>query len=155
LVKAGVARATARRIHAGQLTRSGDPLMEHLERVAAAVPASLRGMAYLHDVLERGDRAVEELHELALTDTELATLTLLRRRPDETYRVYVMRMARAHGRPGRIARAVKLADLDDHLRHRPFKRSPAYAWARDQILASQLAHGETQVTSNTPARRVA
>lgn len=150
MVKAGVARATARRIHAGQLTRLGEPLIEHVERVAGAVPADVRGIAYLHDVLERTDRALEELRELALTDTELAILALLARRPPETYRAYVMRIARADGHPGRIARAIKLADLDDHLRHRPFKRSPAYAWARDQILASQRAHWETRAPSSAP-----
>jgi hypothetical protein len=155
LVKAEVSRAVARRIHSGQLTRLGEPLMEHVERVAVAVPANVRGIAYLHDVLERSDRALEELRELGLTDTELATLTLLTRRPHETYRVYVMRIARANGKPGRIARAIKLADLDDHLCHRPFKRAPAYGWARERILASQLAHGETRAPSSAPARRVA
>lgn len=129
--------------------------MEHVERVAGAVPANLRGIAYLHDVLERTDRAVEELRELALTDTELAILALLTRRPPETYRAFVMRIARADGHSGRIARAIKLADLDDHLRHRPFKRAPAYAWARDQIVAAQLARWETRAPSVAPARRVA
>ena len=155
MVKAGVARATARRIHTGQLTRSGEPLMEHVERVAGAVPANLRGIAYLHDVLERTDRAFEELRELSLTDTELAALTLLTRRPHESYRTYVMRIARANGRPGEIARIIKLADLDDHVRQRPFKRAPAYAWARDQILAAQVAHWEARAPSSGTARRVA
>lgn len=141
-VKAEVARAAARRIHTGQLSRSGEPLIEHVERVARALPAELRGLAYLHDMLERADGAVEELRELGLNEIELEVLWLLTRRPDETYKVYVMRIARAAGSPGRIARVVKLADLDDHLRQRRVKRSPNYAWASARILASQAAHGE-------------
>src|SRR5207248_5424142 len=104
LVNTEVARAAARRMHAGQLTRSGEPLIEHVERVAGAVPAELRGLAYLHDVLERADGAVEELLELRLSEIELTVLSLLTRRPDETYQAYVMRIARADGNPGRLPR---------------------------------------------------
>ena len=155
LVKAEIARAAARRMHAGQLTRSGEPLIDHVERVAGAVPAEIRGLAYLHDVLERADGAIEELRELGLGEIELAVLSLLTRRPDETYKAYVMRIARADGTPGHIARTVKLADLDDHLRQRPIKRSPDYAWGRERILASQLANGEMPRAWNAPKRSVA
>lgn len=155
LVNTEVARAAARRMHAGQLTRSGEPLIEHVERVAGAVPAELRGLAYLHDVLERADGAVEELLELRLSEIELTVLSLLTRRPDETYQAYVMRIARADGNPGRLARAVKLADLDDHLRRRRVERSPDYAWARERILASQLANEEIWHAWTAPKRSVA
>jgi hypothetical protein len=36
---------------------------------------------------------MEELRELGLNEIELAVLILLTRRPDETYRAYVMRIA--------------------------------------------------------------
>lgn len=137
-----VARAAARRIHAGYVCRSGEALIEHVERVAAAVPEDVRALAYLHDVLERSDGVIEELCELGVDDMELVVLSLLTRRPDETYKTYIMRIARAEGHPGCIARVVKLADLDDHLRQRRVPRSPNYAWARERILASQLTHAE-------------
>lgn len=149
------AGATARRIHAHHVCRSGEALIEHVERVAASVPEDVRALAYLHDVLERGDEAMEDLRELGLDDIELTVLSLLTRRPDERYMAYIMRIARAEGDPGRIARTVKLADLDDHLRQRPVRRSPDYAWGRERILASQLAHGETPRASNTRYRSVA
>lgn len=98
---------------------------------------------------------MEDLRELGLDDIELTVLSLLTRRPDERYMAYIMRIARAEGDPGRIARTVKLADLDDHLRQRPVRRSPDYAWGRERILASQLAHGETPRASNTRYRSVA
>ena len=155
-VDSEIARATARRIHAGQHTRSGELLIEHVERVACAVPADVRAIAYLHDVLEWADGAMEEIRELGLGDTELTALALLTRRPRETYRAYILRIARARGAPGAIARAIKMADLDDHLRQRRIDRSPDYAWGREQIQSSQLAHGETPSShSRTEHRRVA
>lgn len=67
--------------------------------------------------------AIEGLAEVAgdrsrLNNHESAVLALLNRRPKESYRRYVMRIAQVHGEPGRIARTIKLADLDDHLRQR-------------------------------------
>lgn len=139
MVNANVAGGVARRIHAGQVSRSGEPLIEHVERVARAVPADVRALAYLHDVLDRADGAVdEELRELEMSDEDRRVLALLTRRPEESFRVYVMRIARADGRVGRIARTIKLADLDDHVRQRRVgARARDYAWARRQIAASQ------------------
>jgi len=147
------ARAAARRIHAGQFARSGEPLMEHVERVASAVPADVRAIAYLHDVLEWSNGAMEEVRELGLGETELTALALLTRRSRETYKAYIMRIARARGAPGTIARAIKMADLNDHLRQRRIERSPDYAWAREQIQASQLADDEIRRSARRAERR--
>jgi hypothetical protein len=142
-VKADVARGAAHRLHGRQLGRSGEPLIEHVERVARAVPREARALAYLHDVLEHAGGAGEELHELGLSEDDVAVLVLLTRARSESYRVYVMRIVRADGRAGRIARMIKLADLDDHLRHRRSRGgAPNYAWARAQIAAAQSANGE-------------
>ena len=150
---AAVARSVARRIHAGQLTRSGEPVIDHVERVAHSVPACARPMAYLHDVLERADGGAEELLELGLTDEESSVLALLTRARNESYRAYVMRIARADGQPGEIARTIKLADLDDHLRHhRNGSRTPNYAWARQKLVASQRTNrGTPAATSPSPS----
>jgi hypothetical protein len=143
VVNTEVARGVARRIHRGQVTRLGEPVIEHVERVAGAVPAEARALAYLHDVLERADADGEELLELGLSDDERSVLALLTRRPDEPYRAHVMRIARADGTVGRIARTIKVADLDDHLRHRQVAAgAPSYAWARETITAYQRANGE-------------
>ena len=149
-----IARAVARRVHTGQFDRRGDPLIEHVERVAQAVPSDVRALAYLHDILERGGPS--ELSELALTDEEWDVLGLLTRRQSESYKLYVLRIARAPGRPGAIARAIKLADLDDHLRHRQHRaQAPNYTWARRQVRASQRARGEGVGGGDEAQRRVA
>ena len=133
----------ARRVHAGQLSRAGEPLIDHVQRVAEAVPAEGRAIAYLHDVLERVEHPGELLRTLGLNHHESSVLALLTRRPKESYWRYVMRIARAHGETGRMARTIKLADLDDHLRQRrAAPRAPDYAWAKRTIVLSQRANGE-------------
>jgi hypothetical protein len=124
----------ARSAHAGQRTRSGRPLIDHVERVAAAVPADARATALLHDVLERTPVPVERLRHDGLDGRELAALALLTRAPGESYEVYVLRLARAPGAAGRLARTVKLADLDDHLREPHTAGAPPYRWARRRVL---------------------
>jgi (p)ppGpp synthase/HD superfamily hydrolase len=142
-VEANDARVIARRVHAGQLSRAGEPLIDHVQRVAEAVPVEARALAYLHDVLERAEHPCEQLRRLGLNNHESCVLALLTRRPKESYKRYVMRIARAPGEPGRIARTIKLADLDDHLRQRRVAaRAPDYAWARQTIVLSRRANRE-------------
>ena len=152
VVDANVACGLARRSHAGQLNRFGEPIVDHLERVALAVPVEARTLAYLHDVLERASTTVEELRTNGVTEAEYAVLQLLTHRPDETYEAYVLRIARARGRDGRLARVVKLADLDDHLSHAQIPpQAPNYACARRQILTAQEHHREWLPAERTPA----
>src|SRR5882724_8932588 len=51
------ARDIALRIHAGQRSRFGEPLVEHLARIASAVPADAVVVAWLHDAIERAPDA--------------------------------------------------------------------------------------------------
>ena len=53
--------------HTGRRDRFGEPLIEHVERVAATVPDDARATAYLHDVLEHSDTTVDELEGEGLT----------------------------------------------------------------------------------------
>ena len=46
------ARALAERLHAAQRDRDGTPLIDHVRRVAAAVPRDARAVAWLHEALE-------------------------------------------------------------------------------------------------------
>jgi hypothetical protein len=129
------ARSIAHYSHHGQRTRLGDSLIEHVERVAAAVPSDARAVAFLHDVLEQSDTDAMELTANGLTQLELAALRLLTRAPGESYELYVLRVAYADGPEGRLARSVKLADLDDHLLQPAATGAgvPPYAWARSHI----------------------
>jgi hypothetical protein len=137
------ARAIARSCHRTQRTRHGSPMYAHVERVAAAVERELRCVALLHDVLERSRLTGDELVARGLSHDERAALDLLTRGAGENYTGHVRRIAQADGTPGRLARAVKVADLDDHIAAGdPQPGDPPYGWARRLIDRAQVQHGE-------------
>ncbi len=130
-----VARRIAHVGHHGQVNRFGEPVVDHVERVAAAVPREARSTALLHDLLELTSVDLRELVSRGLTADERAALMLLTRRAGEPYEAYVRRIACARDDGGRIAQAVKIADLDDHLAHSQIPSgAPPYAWARRWML---------------------
>jgi len=137
------ARGIAHYSHAGQRTRFGNPLTEHVERVATAVPRHARSVAYLQDVLENSPTTITELLDQGLTPLEQAALALLTCEPSESYELHVLRIAHAPGAAGSLARAVKLADLEDHLSEAPaVPGAPPYAWARRHIEFARDHRGE-------------
>jgi hypothetical protein len=101
-------------------------------------------IAWLHDLLERStDGLAHELLARGLTGIEADALELLTRALPESYKGHTLRIATATGEAGRLARIVKLADLDDHLRYDRMPASaPRYAWARRRIAAAQARKGE-------------
>ncbi len=134
---AATARSIAHYSHAGQRTPRGMPVIEHVERVAAAVGDEARALAYLHDVLDLTDTGGDELLAHGLTAAESAALTLLAHPGGESFELYALRVAHAPGPEGRLARAVLLADLEDHLCEDGYEiGDPPYAWARQQISAA-------------------
>jgi hypothetical protein len=146
------ARGVAHYSHLGQRTRSGRPLIEHVERVAAAVPAEARTVAFLHDVLEWTPTGIEELRAQGLTALELASLRLLTPSPETDHDVHGLDIAYAEGPEGRLARAVKAAALRDHLDYgSPEDRSAA--WAYRHITIAQRWWGDPEVPSSRPAAR--
>lgn len=145
-----VARDIAQRLHGAQRTRFGDPVVEHLARVQAAVPGPARAVAWLHDALEGSGVTSYELQVHGLTVIELEALGLLTHVPTESYELYVLRIARARGAAGRLARAVKLADLDDHLAHQTIPTdAPPYAWARRRVAAVRAREADAEHVSAT------
>ena len=135
---AATARNIAHYSHAGQRTPRGMPVIEHVERVAAAVPDEARTLAFLHDVLDLTDTGGDELLAHGLTAAESAALTLLAHRGGGSFELYALRVAHAAGPEGRLARAVLLADLEDHLREDGYEiGDPPYAWAHQQIAAAR------------------
>jgi hypothetical protein len=134
-----LARRIAHVSHGGSRDRHGEPVIEHVRRVVAAVPAEARAVAWLHDVLEKSATTLATLRAQGLTDAESDALALLTRTGHESYERHVQRIADAPGASGRLARTVKLADLDDHLARRPAPGDPPYDWARRHIAGATLA----------------
>jgi hypothetical protein len=135
-VEPAIAHTIASRHHKGQRNRFDDRVIDHVERVAAAVPADARATALLHELLERCPTVGRRLRgKDDLTRTELEALELLTHAPGEPYEAYIRRIADAPGPAGRLARTVKLADLEDHLAHASIPSdAPPYAWARKRLL---------------------
>ena len=130
-----VAQQIACTSHVGQHTRFGAPVIVHLENVVNAVAPTAQAVAWLHDLFELTPIGRETLRACGLTMVEELTLELLTRSPAEPYDTYISRIACAAGRPGELARTVKLADLEDHLWHaRMPPGAPPYAWAHRCIL---------------------
>jgi hypothetical protein len=116
------ARGIAERAHRAQIDADGEPYIAHVGRVAAGVPLFARPVGWLHDVLECSN--VEEAMFVAAgaSPDQCMALRLLARdrgeRSDERYLEHVREIALEPGIPGRIARAVKRADLLDRVAHR-------------------------------------
>ena len=132
------ARNIAHYSHLDRRDRFDEPVIEHVERVAAAVPEDARTVAFLHDVLEHTQTTLDDVLSQGVTPTEFAALELLTRSPEESFESHVLRIAHAPGAPGELARTVKLADLDDHLARSSLPSgAPPYGWARLHIVAAQ------------------
>jgi hypothetical protein len=131
------ARSIAYLAHHHQTTRHGDPFTEHVERVAAAVPPEARAIAYLHDVLEHTGVGLDELVARGLSELELEALELLTVQPGESFELHALRVAHGPGPAGLLARTVRVADLDDHLRSRRVPGAPPYGWARQHVVVAR------------------
>src|SRR4051812_19075075 len=131
------ARALAHQAHIGQRNRHGDLLTEHLERVAAVVPEDAVTVAFLHDLLEHSQLTLEDLGTCGLTEDERAALLLLTREPGESFEAHSLRIAFARGPGSRIARTVKLADLDDHVIRQGGRGAARDDWARRYVRAGR------------------
>jgi (p)ppGpp synthase/HD superfamily hydrolase len=126
--------ALAARAHASQLDQGGNSYVLHPLRVMRAVPADAKIAAVLHDVLERSAISLDDLAAAGVDEPSLTAVDLLTRAPAQAterpgYEEYIERIANAPGESGRIARAVKLADLADKLARLPAgkrHREPRY-----------------------------
>lgn len=150
-----VARGIAHYSHTGQRDRWGELIVAHVARVAAAVPAEAQALAWLHDVLERSATTPEELRKQGLSPDELEALQLLTRQDGESYELHALRIAYAAGVGGRLARLVKLADLDDHIARPWTSGDPPYGWARRHIEAAEVWTGYSSSSPSRPARATA
>jgi hypothetical protein len=150
------AQRLAERLHADDYEEDGSALLEHIRRVAGQVDADVQVVAWLHEVLEWTAVAEHELLREGLDGEQLRALRLLHRAPDShsdgVYLAHLRLIARAAGRSGRLAREVKIADLQDrclHPRVRADGWSPPYASA----LALLMHHDTARATALIPFER--
>jgi hypothetical protein len=115
------ARSLAEHAHAADRDADGASVLAHVARVVLATPTDAHAIAWLHEVLERGALTEHELLAAGVSSDELHALRLVTppvwARSDRAYLGHVELIAAAAGRPGRLARAVKAADLRDGCAH--------------------------------------
>ena len=90
--------------HAGQHSRFSEPIIDHIERVASAVPPGAGTTALLHEILELTPVSPAQLRRHGISRIELKARQLLTHRPGEPYDQYVRRIADAPGPAGQLAR---------------------------------------------------
>lgn len=103
--------ALAARAHRGQKDKAGAPYVLHPLRMMLAVKSEAAMMAaVLHDVVEDTEWTLERLRGEGVPEEVLAAVECLTRREGESYDEFIGRV-----RGNRIAREVKLADLEDNM----------------------------------------
>lgn len=135
------AEAIAERAHRGRMEPSGRPYIEHVRRVAASVPDEAVSVAWLHDVLEWTELTEDDPALGTLAPGERRALRLLTRHDGDDDRRFLHHLGSittAPGAAGVIARAVKLADMQDRLRH---PRDPGAPWRPPYLRALRLLAG--------------
>jgi guanosine-3',5'-bis(diphosphate) 3'-pyrophosphohydrolase len=103
--------ALAVEAHKSQTDKAGSPYILHPLRVMFAVTTDYERMAaVMHDVVEDTSVTLEDLREAGFPEAVVSAVQALSRREGESYNEFVRRAA---GHP--IARAVKLADIEDNM----------------------------------------
>ena len=145
------ARALAEELHQGQRDPGEEPLIDHVQRVAAAVPGDARVAAWLHEVLEHTPISEHVLLAEGLSREGLRALRLLTRdrdsRSDTTYLAHIELITRASGPGADIARSVKRADLADRALNPP---SRADGWSPPYDLGLQILRDAPAPDTHAP-----
>jgi hypothetical protein len=151
-ISLAAARGIAARAHEGQLDANGEPHICHVGRVAAGVPLFARAVGWLHEVVERSEVDESALIAAGATPEQCVALRLLggdeRESCDDAFLERARAIALLPGAAGRIARAVKRADLLDHVLHRAARsevRSPPYGAA---LVAMMLASASSAIAGS-------
>lgn len=97
--------------HHGQTDKYDQPYILHVLGVAGRCRSvEEKIVAFLHDVVEDTDHTFDDLRNLGFSERIITAVDCLTRRKGESYDAFVLRIA-----PNPLARAVKLADLEDNM----------------------------------------
>ena len=123
--------ALAEKLHEGQLSRGGEPYIEHCKRVAEWFDIDThKSIAILHDVLEEGRIQYKDLSQNVGTAIASGVESLTKYH-GESYNDYIARI------PARLAK-IKLADITDNLCSEPSERQKEKYRNAIRILLSKI-----------------
>jgi len=131
--------ALAAQAHRGQVDKAGEPYVLHLLRVMLRMRRpEQRIIAVLHDLVEDTPYTCDSLRDMGYPESIVSGIDALTRRPTESYMEFVQRAG-----ANDLARAVKLADLEDNLdlrripdpQPRDLERIVRYVAARQYLLS--------------------
>lgn len=108
------AQTIAIQAHSGQKRSDGSPYINHPKRVADAVEARLKPIAWLHDVVEDTRVTLEDLKQVGFPMYIIEAVDLLTHRKNEPNLTY---WGKIKGNPDALA--VKLADINDNVNDTP------------------------------------
>lgn len=124
----GEAILLAVKAHHGQEDKAGEPYILHpLRLMFRQNSTAARIAAVLHDVVEDTPVTWDQLQEAGFAEEILDAVALLTHDPQDTYEEYIARI-----KTNPIARAVKLADLEDNMRLERLAEPTEKDWARLQ-----------------------
>ena len=104
----------AAQAHQGQKDRYGVNYILHPLRVMLRFESETEMIvAILHDVIEKTEWTLKKLREQGFNDTVLKAVNLLTRQDEQPYMEYIEKL-----RGNRIARKVKIADIEDNMNPR-------------------------------------
>ena len=129
----------AAQVHEGQLDKAGEAYILHPLRVMLRLETiEERRVAVLHDVVEDSGVTLDTLRRKGLPEQEVLAVAALTKGEGETYDAFIGRAGK-----NRLARRVKLADLEDNSDRSRLKvigpgeeeRLAKYRKAKERLLA--------------------
>lgn len=110
-----LAEEIARQSHDGQVDKSGNPYIGHLERVAARTAAAAAAgpqavaVAWLHDSVEDTGTTLDQLRQQGIPESVVTAVDAITKRPEEARDDYLRRVKAVP-----LALTVKAADVADN-----------------------------------------
>lgn len=101
----------AAKAHKGQSDKAGAPYILHPLRLMMQMNSEAAMIAaVLHDVVEDSDWTIDDLREKGFSEEVLLALECLTKQDGESYEAFIDRAGK-----NKIARQVKIADLEDNM----------------------------------------